>query len=66
MKPILVFLTSILLCVSSPLFAEQQSEDEIAEEAANMAEKGAVNPSAAAIDVYRPATDISWFEDARF
>lgn len=54
MKPTLVFLTIILLGMHAPLFAEQQSEDEIAEEAANMAEKGAVNPSATAIEVYRP------------
>ncbi len=66
LTPALALLTLILLCMNGSLLAQQHSEDEIAEEAAGMAEKGAVNPSAAAPEVYRPATDIAWFEDARF
>lgn len=66
LTPQLALLTLILLCMNGSLFAQQQSAEEIAEAAAAMAEKGAVNPNATSIDVYRPATDTSWFEDARF
>ena len=63
---LILLLTLVSVLFSNPLLAQKQATDQIAEDAAAMAEKGAVNPSAVSTGAYRPASDTSWFEDARF